>query len=251
MRVLRLSNSMDFFGDIPAEGRSMAISGRALEAEVGEPVEVISKMVWPNDRLPALIDGWIDEFEPSLVFLWINPFWFTYESGARFFERRLGRFARRFIGLEKQVARRPAINQNPAYKGLRRLAVTTIGGNVFVEPQDLLPMVETWVRRVLRREEITLVVRGALMPMHMGATRPGRSRSIRRYLEMEAAGAALCQRLHVDYIPSPPPGEWIEQPDLFLGDRFHCNAEGHAKMGEIEAEGMVAAWRRSHSPAQP
>lgn len=224
----------------------MAISGRALEAETGEPVEVVSKSIWPNDRLPGMIDSWLEEYEPAFVFLWINPFWFTYESGARIFERRLGRFARRFVGLEKQVAARPAVNQNPAYKGLRRALVTTIGGRVFVEPTELLPRVETWVRRIIRHEEVTLLVRGALLPMHMGATHPGRARSVRRYLEVDAAVAALCERLHVAYLPSPPPGEWIGQPELFLRDRFHCNTEGHARLGVIEAEAMVAAWRRSH-----
>jgi hypothetical protein len=182
------------------------------------------------------------------VFLWINSYWFTYESGARIFERRLGRFARRFIGLEKQVAARPALNQNPAYKGLRRLAVTTIGGSVFVEPQDLLPKVETWIRRVLRHEEITLVVRGAVPPMHMGASPLGRSRSVRRYLEMDTAVQALCQKLHVEYMASPPHDSG--KPELFLRDRFHFNAAGHAILGQIEAEAMVRAWRRSHGASE-
>jgi hypothetical protein len=39
-----------------------------LEAEFGEPVEIITRQMWPNERMGGLVARWLDEIQPDAVY---------------------------------------------------------------------------------------------------------------------------------------------------------------------------------------
>src|SRR5690349_658619 len=91
VRVLRLGNSNDHVGAVPADQQSWKVAERAFSEQLGEPVETILKRVWPNSDLPTILDRWVTEFEPDLVVLQVNNFWYGHESAPLWLDRRFGR----------------------------------------------------------------------------------------------------------------------------------------------------------------
>jgi hypothetical protein len=243
VKVLRLSNSIGRFGPIPPGRRSMEIAAAALANAAGEPVESISRVVWPTDKLPGLIDNRIAEHEPKVVLLWVNPYWFTYESVPHIVDTRFGRLGPVLGKVGKRIGARPVLSESPIFGRARGLLLRTVGGSVYFEPEALFPQIEGWVRRILRHEEIALVVRGALFPMAADADAAGKARATRRFLAMDALVRELCARLHVEYLPPPPPDLWPNHPDWLLPDRVHPNEAGHAVLGELETGAFLRAWR--------
>jgi len=253
MKVLRLTSSMDWYGEIAPEERSMGIGAAALEATAGERVESIIAKLWPGPKAVPKIEEWMAEHQPGLVLLWVNPYWFTYESVPNLFDNRLGFLGPKLKRAGVKLGAKPAFNQSPAFGKLRGMVLKTVGGALYFQPEDIVKQVEEWIRLVLRSEEVALVVRGAVIPMALDADAAGKERCRRRMEVVDRGLAEVCRKLHVEYIPSGRPAmDWYDpkQRNAYtLPDGFHCNKAGHALMGELEAEAMVAAWRKVHAPS--
>lgn len=70
LKLLWLSNSEDVSDDLPEDQRAWYLAARALERYVGEPVEVITRVAWPDPKLPDLVSNWVGLFEPDIVMFW-------------------------------------------------------------------------------------------------------------------------------------------------------------------------------------
>ena len=78
--ILRLTHSADFDEAIPEEHRGTAVSQRRFSEVTGLEATTIAKNAWPGPELPAVLGGWLERYQPDIVFLGVNPIWFTYES---------------------------------------------------------------------------------------------------------------------------------------------------------------------------
>ena len=59
MKVLRLGNSNDTTASVPEELKSPAVANAILAAASGEPVELVTRMMWPSEQIPGLVEKWL------------------------------------------------------------------------------------------------------------------------------------------------------------------------------------------------
>ena len=246
MRVLRLGNSEDTSPGIPDEARAWYFAGKRLEEVSGEPVETVLRPIWPGRELPALLDGWLDDHQPDVVFIKVTWFWYAYESVPRRIERLLGRAGKPIAKAGLGAAKKPRLARNRAFKLGRRMAHRVIGGDTPFDSSQVLEVMEACIRKVIARENIVLVVKGtggAKQDVEALAGFYGRFTT--RRLEVEGGIERLCKSLHVTYVgvPPRPPGE---KQDLKGGDGLHQGQSGQQRMGMIEGAALADAWLAAH-----
>ena len=256
MRILRLTNSNDFAGDVADGDRSYRAVEAAMEAAFGEPVETIRKVIWPADDLPDIVERWVVQYRPDIVLLKPNSFWYAYESVPARVRRKLGWLGRagQSVGDSGfRAARQPWLAYNPVFPKFRYVAQATIGGDTHLPVEYCLANMEAVIRRVLRHEDTVLVVRGS----RGGRDRPElpkkvAARNDARRAQFRAGMERICAELSVPLLSKSERRKY--DTSVYQADRFHANAAGHAQQGEFEARGMVEAWRRhleGMSPAPP
>jgi len=245
MRVLRLGNSDDLTAGIPDESRAWRIAGELLAEAAGEPVETIVKPIWPEPELPGLVGGWLDEYEPDLVFLKVTWFWYGYESVPRRLERLLGPvFGKPLAKGGLAAAGNPRLAHNRAFKLGRRAAHRVIGGDTPFNSHHVLEVMEACIRRVVAKESIGLVVKGTGSARHdEGALSGFYDRFTERRHEVEGGIERLCKQLGVVYIGGAGARSHID-PDLLRGDGLHKGPRGHAHVGAQEGAAMVRGWQQ-------
>jgi len=244
MRVLRLGNSEDMRDDLPLESRAWHVAGAQLEAAVGEPVETVLRPIKPTAELPGLVDEWIEDARPDLVFLKVTWYWYAYESVPRRIERIFGRAGRPVARAGTAATRNPTVVRNSAFKLGRRAAHRLIGGDTPYPAASVLDVMEATVRRVLAHESIALLVKGT------GGSREQAGdgfygpveRFAERKLQVEGGIERFCDGLGVPYIGTPTRSE-VSAAEVKRGDGIHRGELGHGRMGMHEGESMVAAWR--------
>ncbi len=242
MIVLRLTSSVDTFPEIPEEERSFRISARALEEASGEPVETIVRTVWPSEALPDIIENWIERYRPDFVLFWVNPHWFTridVPLPTRSNNRALrvaGRLAKR-AGIKKQLAAR-------AGRVRRRWLLWRLGGSEAFEPDAVVKLTETCLRRILRHEEVMPFVRGPMYPAVIVETRSAIARAEARRLVVDRGVNKICGELRIPYMRSTDGLGYLKRR-LWASDGIHQNAVAHAEMGADEAQILIRAWRES------
>ncbi|MFN0095986.1 MAG: hypothetical protein ACKVVT_14580 [Dehalococcoidia bacterium] len=244
MRILRLTNSDDLQGHIPPEQRSAWLSATAMEAEFREPVDVVSKVLWPNDRMPAAVKRWVSEVEPDLVFVRVASYWVTYESVPLRLRRRLGRVGQGLADAGKATARMSWLSQRGFYHFGRSWLLRAIGGDPEFTVDEVVERLETAFRQILLDESIVLVVRGPLTPFNTSGTRAGAARAERRMRQLDERVRQLCAALRVPYV-SVSGREDPTDRSVRLGDRVHRNAAGHARVAEWETEALMGAWSQA------
>lgn len=249
VRILRLTNSNDFTKDIPDERRSYRVVEQALAEASGEPVETVRKVIWPSGDLPAIVERWIEEYHPDIVFLMVNPYWFNYESVPLKLQRKFGPIGRLFGDMGLRAADTSWLAHNAAFRRLRYWAQTTIGGETPFTTAHVLENMEAVIRRILRHEDVHLVVRTS----QGGKERPDlppkvRMRHYARRIEVAEGMGRICDSLNVTRMA----GNTFRKFDRELrsGDGLHRNADGHAASGAKEAAFMVAFWQSLHE-AEP
>ena len=248
MKILRLTNSNDFYGDVADSERGYRVIESALMADTGEEVVTARRIIWPADHLPELVERWVEEEKPDVVFLKTSAFWYAYESVPRRLQRRFGRPGKTVGTAGLKAAATPSVAHNALFRKLRYLAQATIGGDTNFTVDYCIENMEAVIRRVLRHEDTLLVVRGSRggrerpeVPKKVGA------RHEARRIEFNDRLNALCADLSVPMVR----GNQRRKFDLSmrLSDQFHSNAKGHADGGAFEAAALVEIWREHRAGA--
>lgn len=242
MQILRLANSNDFTRDIPDDRRAYRVVERALAEASGEPVETVRKVIWPADDLPDIIERWIHQHQPDIVFLMVNPYWFNYESVPLKLQRTLGPIGRLFGDVGLRAADTPWLAHNAIFRKVRYFAQATIGGECPFTTAYVLENMEAVIRRILRHEDVHLVVRTS----QGGKERPDLPARVQkrhqvRRVEVAEGMELICDALNVTRMA----GNTFRRfdPEVRSGDGLHRNVDGHLATGTKEADFMVAYWK--------
>jgi hypothetical protein len=249
VRVLWLGGSNDDFGPIPEEQRGFAIAREILESESGEAVTLVRKHIWPTKALPALVERWLRETNPDVVYLKANTYWICYESVAAKAGRRWGGRGERFVLKGQQALGEDRLTGTFLWRTAQWVGHHTIGTSAFFEPMDVVQTLEAILRTVLREEGTSAVMRGGFPPIGVPA---GRARAVAdaRYEMMHDELGAVCGRLHVPFLQDERYQSDHEVRALKASDLVHPNVAGHARTGALDGRALVDAWRRSAEPAQ-
>lgn len=244
MKVLFLGNSSEVYGKLDPADRRTSRAAQSLEEAFGEPVEMLTRTVWPTPALPATVEKWMGEFQPDMVYLNVISFWFNYESVPLKFERVLGRIGKPLTnaGIKASQTRWPGHTR--AFHWVREKSQRVIGGATFFEPEDVIAVVTDCARMAVRHENVVVVVKG---PRGSGAYHGvgrSRSRAEERRQRVHAALSRLCEELHVDYVGVERPIHLTNPRGDLLPDKLHRGAEGHEQSGREIAEILRAAWER-------
>ncbi len=243
MRILRLSESDDTAPGVADEQRAWYIAQQKFAAELGQPVETIIKTIWPTPKLPELIDRWLDELQPDLVFLKVNWYWYGYESVPLRVRRVLGPVGKPIAEGGLAAAKSQRLSKMRWFKAGRRWAHRTIGGDAPFEPGEIVDLMTVCIRRIIAHESTGLIVKGY-----------GEGRASDPYLAMyyarfkkkqtfvEGSIERLCNELHVPFYVTPT-AHTKQESGLDDTDGLHRNAHGHIIIGETEGDMLINGWR--------
>jgi hypothetical protein len=248
MRVIRVGTSNDYAGPMPETQRAWKIAEQILAEHAGEPVETILKRAWPSAALPPLVERWMDEYQPDMVVLQVNWFWYGYESTPLRFERRFGKTGARLSSAGLKVGNTPWFADNRWTRlGTRALARAVPGATHFTVPEVAATM-EAAMRKVLAHEGVVLLVRGSddWVRLPMASKRRNR-RDATRTAEMARALRTICDRLNVPY---------RQRAKLTVEDlktevnaaQWHNTPAGERLAGEFDGAAMVEAWQAAYPP---
>lgn len=239
MKVLRITNSNDV---TPGATTSRpALIARALEARFGEPVEMVVKTAWPNERMPAIIGKWLDDERPDVVWLGINPFWFNYPSVPLRLRRKLGPLGDRLARLGLDAAANPVIGPSRPFRLARNLLLRTVGGDYHFEPEEILPRIEASIRRILRQEGVVLAVWGPFGRSRWSVTRAQAAAEQRRQAAVVAALERLARDLHFAYAGAGAPLYLSHETPELAPDGFHFGGSYEAESVERHAAVLIQA----------
>ncbi len=250
MKILRLTNSNDVL-----EGASTnrpVLIARALEAHFGEPVETVLRTPWPNQRMPAVVESWVDRERPDVVFLGVVNYWFNYPSVPLRLRRLFGPLGDRLARLGFRAAENRIIGPSLPFRLGRKALLRTIGGDYHFEPEDIVSVIEATARRILRNEGVILVVWGPHGRADWSETTGQRRAALRRQQQVVDGLTRLCAELHVAYHSSARPVHLDHGHPEFAADHFHFAAS----YGEHSAEEQAAFLVRSieaagYTPRRP
>ncbi|MEX0783617.1 MAG: hypothetical protein WD557_13315 [Dehalococcoidia bacterium] len=237
MKLLRLGNSNDTTESVPEELKSSAVANAILEAASGEPVELVTRMMWPSEQIPGLVEKWLREYEPDLVLVVINAFWFTYESVPAKLKRRLGPMGRSASRAGIRLGEVEMFARNRAWQAARRQLVRTVGGDPHFTPAQVAERMDAVLRVVLAHEHMGVALRGSMTSFDMAIGGAPARRSEARFVDVSRRLSEVCTRLHVPYS-----GQDVPQATELQGDSIHATAQTHRRRGEIEGELLVRAW---------
>lgn len=253
MRVLLLGNSNDA-GEWFEGGRKRHEIVRDRLAELyGQPVEVITKSLWPNEDLPKVAEGWIRKYEPDVVYLTIVSFWFQYRSVPLRVRRLLGPFGNWVSDAGFRVAESSRWAYNPVFRGIRGALQAIIGGDTHFTPDEVVGRISEVIRRGLRHESTVFAIQGADGRTAYSKSRRGRARDEARRLRVDRAMRAFCAEHHVSY-ENPKVPVWSTDPTLAknrVGDGLHANAQWHERSAELIVETIKHALEAAgHTPLE-
>lgn len=235
MRILRLTNSDDMMSATPEAERTPALIGQRFTCATGEPIDWTVRVIWPSPELPDIIDSWIERYEPDVVQLGINGYWYIYRSVPLKLQRQFGPIGAKIGGLGLKAGDIPWITRTRGYHWTRAALLKTVGGATYFSPQEIRQLTETLARRILRHEQVTLMVKANLWPW---ASDP------RRDLWMYLRLTELCAELHVPLLATDP--RTVDH-DFFLAmeaaDRLHTGLAGRTWVAEQESRMLVDLWR--------
>ncbi len=245
MRILRLTNSDDFNGRIAEESRTPAVAQRTFEQATGLSAETTTRVIWPDDELPTLIDRWLDRFEPDLVMLAISSFWFTYESVPLRIQQRLGpRVGRPLAQAGIRAAAKPWLAESALFRRGREMAHRVIGGVAYFTPEYIMGLMEACTRTITRRESMALLLRGPHSAFNAPGSRAGYELAERRRTQVVGGLRRISEKFEVELMGRDVAPRF--ETEIFMKDHVHLNDFGHRQRGEEEGRGMVRAWRRLH-----
>jgi hypothetical protein len=246
MRVLFLGNSNEALSLPPGTPLRHEIIREALEAEFGE-CDVITKPAWPNPGFPRVLERWLAEFKPDVLYLNVAEYWCLYESIPLRIERRFGRFGKPVASAGTKAAETAWLSHNRLFRGLRQAGQSLVAGAVYFTPQEVVDRVMECVRLSLRDEGlVVVVVDGQRGRRPHATTRRWRNRVEARRQFVHQRLKAECARLHVVYGGDDVP-QWKWHPEGMDGHRdgLHQGAAGQVWMAneavELIREALAAA----------
>lgn len=244
MKVLLLGNSQDTGDWFEGGPKRDEIVQERLAAEFGVPVEIVVKNFWPNERLPGLVERWVRETNPDMVYVNVTVYPFAYESLPLRARRLLGRFGPAVGDAGLRLAGSKRWAHNAAFRTARRCGLATIGGDTHFTCDEVIDRTQQAVRAVLRYEGPFAVVEGPLGRGQPELTRRERRRREARRQVVHQALRQFCGSLHVYYIGSDTElsPERRHIPGTTVGDGIHLKAEGHAHLAEALYENIRGAW---------
>lgn len=249
MRVLRLSNSDDTAGDLPEEARAWHIAGEVLAAAIGEPVDTTTRVIWPRPAVADLVDRWLERYDPDMVFLKVNWYWYGYESVPLRLRRRLPVVGKPLAAAGDGATRIPWVSRTRGFKACRHLANRIIGGDANFTCDEVIERMQAVIRRIVARENVILIVKGAGGGRDaFGALGPYHDRFVPKRQYVEGAIEAFCRDLGVHYTGIGRL-RTRDEADLDRGDGVHKGAHGLGRVGRAEGEVMVAAWEAERAGA--
>lgn len=248
--MLRLSTSDDQRGRVPEGTAAFEVVERCLELETGQDVESVVRPVWPDSRLPPLIDRWLEQV-PDFVFLKINGFWFNYESVPLLIERKLGRVGVLVARLGRRSGEIGWVSRGRTFRALRRGLLRVLGGDTYFTPEQVVERMEQCIRQILQREKVLLVVRGTDGRSHAELPRRSARAYALRHRQVNDALRQVCEELRVPYLGGEEMLDESQVRRRLGADRFHRGEEGHRVAGEEEAEAFLRLWRTSAGHRSP
>jgi hypothetical protein len=234
VKILRLTTSNDTVHQ--GAGSRIDLIQRLGEERIGEPVQIVSKAVWPDGRLPATVEKWIDREEPDLVWLVLQSFWFEYRSVPKKLERKFGRVGKVASEAGFKAADKPLISNNFVFRRGRKLLQKTVGGDPHFTAAALFETVEGVARASLRNEGRQFVVWGPFSYTNYASTRSQEREQLRWRSELVSRVRALADELHF-HVEAPDKPYWQTPPGMAMhGVQFHFGAEAQRGLAEREVE---------------
>lgn len=235
MRILRLTNSDDVRSDIPANTAVPALIGEQFLAVTGEPIDWIVRVIWPSAELPDIIDSWIERYQPDVVELGINGYWYIYRSVPLKLKRQFGPLGRLLGDAGLRAGDISWLVRTRGYHWTRLALLRTAGGATYFTPQEIRDLTESLARRILRHEDVSLIVRGNLWPWESAP-----KRDLWMYLRLKE----LCEKLRVPLLANDPRGVDYQ---FFLAmedaDRLHSTFTGRQWVADQETPALVELWK--------
>lgn len=241
MKVLKLCTSDELAGDIPDVQRAYRVAEQVIREATGEQVETKLHLIWPGEKLPGLVEGWVEQFQPDVVLVVVSPFWMTFASTPLRLRRRFKRFGE-WLGKQGQrAAEHPRIGNSRLVRAGQRASLTLIGGDYHFEPSYVTAVTERVVRKILAAESVEVVVRGPLVALGHHGNRRSLADAERRRRTSDEQLRELCQRLHVTYVGKSAADAKADR-QRFTGDLVHTDAEAHRERGELEGGAIARLW---------
>lgn len=245
VKILVLGNSNDTGSFVPEEAKRHTKLRDMLAAEFGEPVEVAVRNVWPNERMVDYVARAVEDLEPDLVYVNVTSYPFTYESTPLRVKRIFGKVGGERLGdAGLRMADSRKWSHNAVFRGVRRFAQATIGGDTHFTPEEVAARYEMLIRALLQREGVLVVVKGPL-GKSKGDTARQRARKEARRQVLHSRMKALCQQVHVQYVGSDAPLYLTRKRPggTRVGDGLHSNSAGHQISAGEYFEHVRDAWQ--------
>ena len=210
------------------------IVAERLEAELGEPVTMTVKSLWPDERVTRVLATWIEKEQPDVIYMAGAAFWFCYRSVPLRMRRLLGPFGARFATAGFRFADSSRWAHNAIFRTIRGGLQVTIGGDTHFTPEEVIERMSECVRIALRHEGAALIVKGPQGRTNYARSRRGREANERKRRQVNGALAALCAQLHVTYEGTD---RSVFDDEEFrgnrIGDGIHGDATYHANTADL------------------
>lgn len=240
MKVLRFGTSNDTAKFSTGESRESIIQ-RELERELGEPVVIVTKPMWPSDRFPGLLARWIDEEQPELVTLPVQGYWFNFESVPLKLQRRFGRAGVAAGSAGQRVADVRWVAHTAVFRAARNASRRAFGGATHFTCDEVVECLNACIREVTRHEGIGLVIQGPYGGQGLaGSHRAALQREESRRQRVNAALREICDRQHVRFIEHKQNRREAGTAFSTIGDALHMNEEGQ-RASSLEWAGHMLA----------
>ena len=245
MRILRLGNSIDAISTVPDEGRAYRLVERMFLDRTGEPARTFFKRIEPRPSMPQIMDRWIVEFEPDVILLIINQFWYGYASAPKKMQE-LGRPGKLLARAGFKAAAIPWVAHNPLFRMVRRTARRTVGASYLYEPAQVVESMKaciTLIREKHPSRPLGVWSEDAAV-LHGDDKRLGRELLARRRA-VHGPLRDFCDSLDVPhYLLEKPPAP-VDFRELRDVDHIHLNARGHKYVADSQIDLVVELWERS------
>jgi hypothetical protein len=237
LRLLRLTDSNDLIPAADPSLGALALFERSTADGIGEPVETLIKVIWPDAELPGVVESWMERYHPDVVLLRAASYWVTYES----VPLRLRRKAFPGTGVLARVGAaagaRPWIASSLPFRVARSVSTRILRGDTYFTPEDAAATVAATLRRIVVRESVVTVVRGPFNSHNASATRAGLARAKARTVRFDALLASLCAELHVPYLSIYQ----LASPEGLLADGVHSTLDTRRILAHVESDAVTAA----------
>lgn len=233
MKILRLTTSNDTVHSGP--GSRVDWVAKLGEERLGQPIENVTKAVWPDARLAPAVERWLEKEQPDVVWMLLQNFWYEYLSVPKKFERKFGRAGKKVSDLGLTVADKKVISNRWAFRMGRKLLQKTVGGDPHFTPEELYQTVEEVARLTLRTEGRQFVVWGPFSYTNYGNTRRQERDQFAWRARLILRVRTLADELHFHF-EAPNQPLWKTEKMPLHGDHFHFATEAQKDLAAREVE---------------